>query len=190
MAPKPRGKRKSDWQKNFLKLKRWLTAHNDEYPCRTAETAQAKRLARWVNNIRVQYRNGKLLQAHIEKLEGLPAWTWVARLKPWDDMHAELVKWLDAGEDPERAGAGRQCAFPPCNTSLGQWIRRQRCAYRQGKLSAARVSALDALPAWTWEPGAPHLRAPQPLAQHYLARPWPPGALAAASSSAVPMELV
>ena len=70
MAPKRRNKRKSAWSQRFSKLKQWLTVHQGEYPRQTAEDAKAKRLARWVNNLRTKYSKGKLLDAHTNQLLG------------------------------------------------------------------------------------------------------------------------
>ena len=188
MAPKRRNKRKSAWSQRFSKLKQWLTVHQGEYPRQTAEDAKAKRLARWVNNLRTKYSKGKLLDAHTNQLQSLPGWRWSKRTA-WVDMHAELVKWFDAGNDPRAAGSRVQDSFPSRGTVLGKWVHNQRYAYRHGQLAQPRVHALEALPAWTWKPAAPEAATPQQLAQRRQYKSWPRGSLAAASASVAPMDL-
>lgn len=35
---------------------------------------------------------------------------------------------------------------------LGSWVTTQRTAYKQGALKPEQVTALEALPGWTWDP--------------------------------------
>ena len=131
---------------------------------------------------------GRLLDANTKQLQGLPGWKWSKRTA-WVDMHAELVKWFYAGNDPRAAGSRVQDSFPSRGTVLGKWVHNQRYAYRHGQLAQPRVHALEALPAWTWKPAAPEAATPQQLAQRRQYKSWPRGSLAAASASVAPMDL-
>ena len=37
---------------------------------------------------------------------------------------------------------------------LGEWVMVRRSELRRGRLDAARIAELDALPGWTWDPYA------------------------------------
>ena len=151
MAPKTRVKRRSAWQKKPLQLKRWFNTHDGAFPSQKGEVVGEKRLARWVNNARVRHAKGKLSQAHINKLEALPAWRWSACVIAWSDTYEELVKWFYAENDPQASRSRVRDSFPPRKSKLGEWVHRQRYAYRHGKFPQPRVAALETLPVWAWK---------------------------------------
>lgn len=80
-------------------------------------------------------------------LESLPGWTPEARSQRWWDCRGSVLHYAEQyGHSLVPHGhvfAGR---------NLGLWVSRQRWLHRQGRLSASRVSALETLPGWSWNP--------------------------------------
>ena len=62
----------------------------------------------------------------------------------WTTNFSELRQWLQQHENvyPER---GTQKG-----NKLEKWVRRQRVAFREDKLSQQKQLLLESLPAWTW----------------------------------------
>lgn len=85
-------------------------------------------LGRWVNNMRLVYKNKKLAKERIEKLEKL-GFLWRKDQKPppsWDDYFEELIKYRETFGD---------CNIPvdpnpDLQTDLAKWVVKQR---KQGK---------------------------------------------------------
>jgi hypothetical protein len=105
----------------------------------------------WVTTRRFGYRNGRLSAERVAALEALPGWE-------WDPNEADLQGWLSALKQfAEREGhitvpIGHEESFGGEDYNLSTWIRGHRSKYRNGRLSAERVAALEALPGWNWDP--------------------------------------
>ena len=156
MAPKTRVKRRSAWQKKLLQLKRWFNTHDGAFPCQKGEVVGEKRLARWVNNARVRHAKGKLSQAHINKLEALPAWRWSACVIAWSDTYEELVKWFYAENDPQASRSRVRDSFPPRKSKLGEWVQTTLCISAWKATSApcggvGNPAGVDLEVLWSWD---------------------------------------
>jgi SAM-dependent methyltransferase len=100
-----------------------------------------KRLGKWINRFRQAYKNGKLSGDRIAALEAVPYWTWDGK----EDTFPELLEAL-------KAYVAEEEQLPPRSEKpLGQWVTSRRQDYKKGKLSADRITALEAVPYWTWD---------------------------------------
>ena len=99
----------------------------------------------WCRTRRSEYASGTLAPVIERELAWRPAWSW--------DLRADRFQ---AGLDALNAFVAREhhAAVPATHTedgySLGCWVARQRRIYRQGQLSAARISVLEGHPGWAW----------------------------------------
>ena len=104
------------------------------------------KLSQWVKNQRAERKKGKLSEERVRKLDALgfdcdPRST-QPNLAPWDERLGELTKY--------KADHGH-CNVPRSQGSLGEWVIRQRQAYKKGKLSEERVQKLGEL-GFVWNP--------------------------------------
>lgn len=100
----------------------------------------------WVATQRGLRKHGKLSEARVRELEGLPGWVWDAVDDYWTRHFQGLAKYA------QRTGHAR----PPARyvdgdgLKLGQWTAVQR-RYRDA-MSAERAAMLEALREWSWSP--------------------------------------
>jgi superfamily II DNA or RNA helicase len=105
------------------------------------------RLGKWVTWQRNKYGKGTLSADRISRLEELPGWTWETRAAWWEEGFGCLVSYA------EREGHTRVPAkHVEDGYRLGQWVNVQRTSYGKGTLSTDRISRLEELPGWTWDP--------------------------------------
>ena len=104
-------------------------------------------IGRWVSAQR--QRLHRLDVARRSLLESLPGWTVEARSQRWWDCRASVALYAEQ-HGHSRVPHGH--VFD--GRHLGLWVSRQRWLRRQGRLSGARISALEALPGWSWNPGS------------------------------------
>lgn len=72
----------------------------------------------------------------------------VGSTEDWSETYGKLLAWVDGheGRYPSRgAASGSEERF------LEQWIRSQRRARKDGRLSAERADLLEAVPGWSWD---------------------------------------
>ena len=123
------------------------------------------RLGSWVDSRRGEYRLGLLGPGRIAELETLPGWTW----HPYRDDWAAAVAALRAFV--AREGHAR---VPPGHVengiALATWVSNRRVDRKAGRLRAARVAELEALPGWTWETPASDWAAPIEALRSFVAR--------------------
>ena len=87
------------------------------------------------------------------KLEALPWWSWSLRAEreaAWEAQFSKMVAYCAAHGrvPPHRAGG-----------SAGKWANKQRA--KRATMSAERKAKLEALPWWSWNPGAAGGAAPR-----------------------------
>ena len=99
-------------------------------------------IGKWINKQRVLFKQGQLPKERIRLLETLPGWTWDVLEYEWQESYDQLVGFSKVNGH----------ARPPKSHAIGKWIYTQRKSYRDGILSQERVSKLEALPGWCWDP--------------------------------------
>jgi len=111
-------------------------------------TASDFRLGEWVASRRAAHGSGTLSLERVAALAAIPGWTW--------DPYRENFQ---RGLDELRAFVAREghARVPQTHTTasgfhLGSWVSARRSEHGAGALSAERVTALEAIPGWTWDP--------------------------------------
>lgn len=157
------------WEYGFAQLEAFAAATGQASPSQNYVTEQGYRLGEWANKQRCARARGQLDDQRAALLEALPGWQWDVLEARWRAGLAELGRF---------AAAHGHLRVPRNYTTsggdrLGKWVDNQRSAKRAGTLAAHRVSALEALPGWTWTaPALPRLKgAPMITPRHISAAP-------------------
>ena len=67
----------------------------------------------------------------------------------WNATCAQVAAWYaQHGQAPSSQSTN------PAEKQLGQWVRQQRNAYRNGTMSPDRAAQLESIPGWVWDPAA------------------------------------
>jgi len=149
------GPRHQRWSRGLAVLTVYANTHGHAHPPQDTITDSFP-LGRWVTDRRTAHRKGTLTPEQIHTLQTLPGWTWNTREQSWSTGLAALSAYADAhgtAAVPYRAQQD--------GSLLGQWAARQRAAYRAGRLTPPQITALQALPGWSWtsntaSPRRPH----------------------------------
>ncbi len=104
-------------------------------------------LGSWVHNQRNFYRRGKIAAERVKMLEALPGWSWGPKEYAWEKGFSALTAFLER-EGHIRAPHGHL----EHGVRLCTWIQMQRQYWKKNKLSADRISRLEAEQGWVWEP--------------------------------------
>jgi len=133
------------WEEGFEFLSRFAASEGhsrpaahyieDDYPIGT-----------WVARQRVVYKQGKLEDDRVARLQGLPGWSWDPRTANWEEAFERLFRFTTT-EGHARVPKG----FIQDGSRLGQWVSVQRNAYRDGTLDTDRIARLQELPGWEWQ---------------------------------------
>jgi superfamily II DNA or RNA helicase len=104
-------------------------------------------LGGWVSQQRGKHVKGVLGAERQRRLEQLPGWSWDPKADCWEAAFALLCAYQ---LDEHAAAAPRGLVYD--GFKLGDWVERQRAAYRKGKLDEDRVQRLESLDVWEWSP--------------------------------------
>jgi ribosomal protein S18 len=138
---------KLDFDDMVRRVKKWVAEHNGQLPPYSAVDEDGVNLGMWVQNRRREYKKGSLEPKQIQALESIPGWQngkgrvtfgeGLIILKAYVRMHGRIPSNSTTGD---RGGL-----------NLGRWTKMRRENKRAGKLSAARVKALEQVDGWYWE---------------------------------------
>jgi superfamily II DNA or RNA helicase len=146
------------WDEGYRRVEEYVAAHGTSAVGQSYETADRFRLGAWVNFQRTRYRQGKLEQDRIERLEQLPGWVWSASDAKWDKAFSLLAEY---------ARLHRSTRVPHGTVvdgvRLADWVINNRAKFN--RLSDDRRQRLESLPGWVgnthtaqWEQGLKLLR--------------------------------
>jgi hypothetical protein len=126
-----------------------MVQETGRYPSRTADNADERRLASWLERRRRDAAAGTLAPAYRDGLAVLPDWQRrpraVADETRWQDRLAALVRYRAGGHDWPRHKAD----VTGEEHDLGVWLHAQRQKARRGELEPDKARALDeVLPGW------------------------------------------
>jgi hypothetical protein len=131
------------WETGYSALRRFIAREgNANVPRKHAEDGY--RLGQWVAVQRSFWRQGRLSNERVSRLEPLPGWTWDTRDAAWERGFSMLERFAER-EGHTRVPSGHIEE----SYNLGRWVVKQRGAVDQ--LTAERVAQLEALPGWTWD---------------------------------------
>eukprot|EP00804_Cyclotella_cryptica_P019454 CCRYP_006630-RC/>CCRYP_006630-RC protein AED:0.24 eAED:0.24 QI:0/0.33/0.25/1/0.33/0.25/4/610/455 len=129
------------WNTRFSELVNYKREHGD---CNVpAKYKPNRKLGVWVYRHRTEFKNGKLPQEHIKKLNDI-GFSWNAHDSAWMLRYSQLMIY--------KREFGH-CIVPQHyepNPSLAEWVLAQRKHFKAGRLSEARIVKLNEL-GFTWE---------------------------------------
>ncbi len=144
-----KGRQGARWEEMFEVLGRFIEREGHaRVPREHVEDGEA--LGEWVKIQRDAYRGIKgrrLAKDRGDKLNALEGWTWDRQDARWEKGFERLVAYVQC-EGHARAPLG----FTEGDFALGNWVSRQRYAYRKGWLPQERAMRLESLPGWAWNP--------------------------------------
>ena len=120
------------WDNNYQKLKElYNTEGYTKVSCQTD-------LIYWQSRQRKLYKEGKLTKEKIDKLEKINF--------TWDLLEQNRKNWIDNYQYLKEFYIKEGC-YPSTttNTSIGNWISRQRKLYKEGKLNQERIDLLESI---------------------------------------------
>ncbi|MHB1710862.1 MAG: DEAD/DEAH box helicase [Acidimicrobiales bacterium] len=143
------------WEPGFERLRAFAEL---EGHCRVPQKmveADGFRLGQWVQVQRTTYKNSRLHPERIQRLEMLPGWAWNPYEAGWEEGFRCLVQY--AAEHGDARPPQKHADSSGFN--LGTWVTVRRRMGANGKLDAAKVAALEALPGWVWDSRQPNREA-------------------------------
>jgi superfamily II DNA or RNA helicase len=135
-----------DSRKGMAMLGRYAAREgNVRVPARHKESGFP--LGSWVSNRRQLRRRGLITAECQRELEAFPGWTW----DPFED------DWRAGMAALRSFAAHRGTARVPADHveqgfALGAWVAKARTEQRRGHLALERMTAVEALTGWTWDP--------------------------------------
>ena len=143
----PTGMQRIPWEQVVSLLAAYVDEHgNAHVPKEYRPNGFA--LASWVGRQRAAYAERTLTQEQIRQLTAVQGWTWdSSRDSRWGHTFAALQGFAAELGDPK----------VPANYERGgiqfaNWVHKQRRDYTTGRLSLERVSLLERIAGWTWDP--------------------------------------
>jgi superfamily II DNA or RNA helicase/DNA-binding XRE family transcriptional regulator len=143
----------SEWDESFGLLAEWVEAHGTALvpqgtKVATGDGDRSFWIGMWCTQQRTLHRRGILSSERSSVLEALPGWSWDPREDVFWSTFAALERWLAANED-----------YPTQRTvfegkRIGAFLNAGRAAHKDGSLPAAKATALESLPGWSWDPRA------------------------------------
>ncbi|MFH5227247.1 helicase associated domain-containing protein [Antrihabitans spumae] len=135
------------WQRGISLAGSFLGEHGHLDVARDYRVADSYPLGQWVHRCREDYRAGTLPAYRCEELESLSGWTWGRHQQGWVDGIKALRSFTESTGSAQPAQRLVYEGF-----RLGLWANERRAEYKRGSLAPERVSALEALPGWSWDP--------------------------------------
>ena len=132
---------KPSWPEMFAALVEYKSVHgNCNVPFDWSETPH---LGQWIRKQRLARKTNRLEKGRIEQLDKIGfAWDYLEH--QWESQYSALVRFQ------EEYGHCRVSTLSKTHGALANWVRGQRAARKQDKLSAERIRRLDLL-GFTWD---------------------------------------
>jgi superfamily II DNA or RNA helicase len=105
------------------------------------------RLGQWVAALRTKSRRSRLSPERAAQLDAIAGWTWAPHDDDWSaNVSAFRASVSHAGPKPQTPAEVDDAE------RLNRWVVRRRGEYKKGRLEAARIAELEAIPGWSWDP--------------------------------------
>jgi hypothetical protein len=131
------------WIDNFNQLKLYVDV-NKEYP--NWNNKNEKSLNTWISTNRKKYKNKKLSNDKITKLETLKNFQWNAIKETWISNFNQLKLYID-----DNKGYPNKYSKIESEKSLGLWVYTNKQNYKNNKLSNDKIEKLKTLKNWIWK---------------------------------------
>jgi hypothetical protein len=133
------------WNQNFLAVQVFHDTHN-RWPIERGSGEEGV-LSKWVITQRQAWKKRTLSSERVKRLNSIPGWSWDPLTDAWDQNFAALQVLHDK----------YKCYFTNRDAEEGDemlagWVKSQRRAFKHNTLSPERVTRLEGLPGWSWDP--------------------------------------
>ncbi|MEE2061779.1 helicase associated domain-containing protein [Rhodococcus artemisiae] len=136
------------WHHGLTLLTGYAAEHGTADIPRSLRTSDGFALGQWVNRCREDLRSGRLAEHRIGALEALPGWRWGGADGSWRTGMAALRRFVDKNG---HASPGQHYVDAD-GLRLGLWVAHRRKEFRAGRLTPDKVTELESLPGWMWNP--------------------------------------
>lgn len=144
-------KKEDDFDDKYNKLKKWIELNN-KLPSHGSKDATEKKLCNWCSRLRINYKEKKITEEKIKKLEKISLWYWPDMnkakkiKKSFDERYIELNNWIK--QYHKLPSHGSKISI---EKSIGEWCHSQRCRYIIGSLESDKIKKLEKIKIWFWE---------------------------------------
>lgn len=137
------------WEEGFRHLQEYVQKHGDALVSQSFRSADGYKLGQWVTIQRTVYRDGDMGEERQARLEALAGWSWDPRDSRWDYWYSALEDYVRVNGSARvpRSDRGSDRA-----DQLANWVQTQRTSYAKGSLRHDRITRLEVLPGWVWDP--------------------------------------
>jgi hypothetical protein len=135
------------YNKQWHGMFRRLVAYQNKYGSANVSRSykDGPKLAIWVHNQRMSYRNKTLSEERIRRLVSI-GFVWIHHeVIPWDDMYQRLVTYK---REYNSASVPHHYKEDP---KLGRWVHHQRTHYKAKSISIYRINRLEST-GFVWDP--------------------------------------
>ena len=149
-----------NWMQYYELAKQFYEEHGNLVVSADYQTADGFNLGIWISSQRYAYGKGKLPQEQVKLLEAI-GMSWQRDDSRFDEGFAYAEGYFKSNGNLDV----KSTFITADGFRLGAWVHTQRNRYKKGKLSADRISRLEAIGMeWTpsknnWEIGFAHLEA-------------------------------
>lgn len=134
------------WGTGFAVLERFAAEHGHARPGGAYVCDDGYRLGLWVMRQRQTRKSPEMSPERTARLESLPGWTWSLRDALWEEGFAHLTAYTaEHGHAEVPVSYGCEDGY-----KLGVWVKTQRAADRDGRISRIRRAKLNLVPGWKW----------------------------------------
>ena len=127
------------WEDMFGRLGEYKQKHGD---CLVPRSYGDRKLSKWVNGHRNNYKKGRLEPIRIQRLENL-GFVWDARGESWEEMFGRLAEY-------KQNHGNCQVPLNYSDKELANWVNNQRVYKNTGKADPSRIQRLNEL-GFVWD---------------------------------------
>lgn len=135
------------WEQNHEALLQFIESFGHARPP-AGKRYKGVSLGSWVSAQRKLYRNRKLPDHQIRRLEALPDWTWDPTSDAWESGLSALSNFTAKHHRLPTQGEAHFKSRGISKRDLARWVFRQR--ETKDRLSLSQRKKLESLPSWTW----------------------------------------
>ena len=139
------------WDNTYIAVEKWI-GENNKIPSHSSKNPYERKLGHWCCEQRQYKKKGKLLDNRKDKLNKLEHWYWTNEntkrvTKTYDETTEEVEIWiLEHGRIPSQFSDNDK------GIRLGKWCSTQRLHKKRNLLSNDRITRLEKIENWSWEP--------------------------------------
>jgi superfamily II DNA or RNA helicase len=136
--------RTDQWNNGYAALTKYVAQYGDARPPQNFKTTDGFLLGIWAYTQR--QKRESVPQDRIALLESLKGWSWDPHTDQWHDGYQALTAYVS-----QSGNAQPPQAFETTDgLALGRWVHKQR--QNRESLSQDRISCLESLKGWSWDP--------------------------------------